>query len=69
MTRLGHSQRAILAQLDGGEWIKGRILAERIGVPATVIWPYIERLRDRGVQIEACNVRGYRLAQQISLAA
>lgn len=66
MKRLGHSQRAILAQLDGGHWIKGRELADRLGVPHTVIWPYIERLRDRGFEIEACNVRGYRIVNRIA---
>lgn len=66
MKRLGHSQRAILAQLDGGQWIKGRDLADRLGVPHTVIWPYIERLRDRGFEIEACNVRGYRIVNRIA---
>lgn len=66
MKRLGHSQRAILAQLDGGNWVKGREMAASLGVPHTALWPYIERLRDRGYQIEACNVRGYRIINRIA---
>lgn len=62
MQPLGKKQRVILSVLQQQEWIKGRDLAERIGVPHHVLCPYIERLRDRGFEIEGHGSKGYRLA-------
>ena len=62
MTRLGRKQKVILSALNEQGWIPGPELADRIDVPAHVLWPYIERLRDRGFQIIGDNARGYRLA-------
>lgn len=59
--RLGRRQRAILARLQSGEWVKGRDLANDVGVLAHLLWHYVERLRDRGFEIEADQRRGYRL--------
>ena len=61
MTRLGRKQKAILSALKERDWMPGPELADRIDVPAHVLWPYIERLRDRGYAIEGTK-RGYRLA-------
>ena len=60
MTRLGPKQRAILEALNDQDWIPGRELAERINVPAHIVWSYVERLRDRGFEITG-DKRGYRL--------
>lgn len=65
MARLGHRQRAILARLNQGEWVKGRELAADVGVLGHLLWHYIERLRDRGYEIEADQRRGYRIAQGV----
>lgn len=62
--RLGRRQKAILARLDHGDWVKGRALADDVGVLPTIIFNYVTRLRDRGFEIEGHNVRGYRLARR-----
>lgn len=47
-----------------GDWVKGRALADDVGVLPTIIFNYVTRLRDRGFEIEGHNVRGYRLARR-----
>lgn len=66
MMRLGHRQRAILDRLQSGEWVPGRTLADDTGVLSAILWHYVERLRDRGYEIEGDQRRGYRLAQRIA---
>lgn len=61
MNRLGRKQKVILSVLQQQEWVKGRELADRIEVPHHVLYPYIERLRDRGFDIHGSRF-GYRLA-------
>jgi predicted DNA-binding transcriptional regulator YafY len=61
MNRLGRKQRAIISILQQQEWVRGRELADRIEVPHHVLFPYIERLRDRGFPITGDNVLGYRM--------
>lgn len=63
MHHLGRTQRAILACLQSGSWVRGEQLAADAGVRHKLLWPYVQRLRDRGVTINACNKRGYRLPQ------
>lgn len=63
MPHLGPRQRAILARLSDGDWVKGRSLADDVGVLASILFAYIERLRARGYEIEGNNVRGYRLIE------
>lgn len=62
---LGRKQRIILETLAPDAWTPGPVLADKIGVPKHIVWPYIERLRDRGYQIEGEGTgtakRGYRL--------
>ena len=62
--RLGRRQKAILARLDHGDWVNGRVLADDVGVLHAIMFTYINRLRDRGFEIEGHNVRGYRLARR-----
>ena len=61
MNRLGRKQKLIITALQQQEWVKGRDLADMIDVPAKIVWPYIERLRDKGYPIAGDNVRGYRM--------
>ena len=62
--RLGRRQRAILARLDHGDWVNGRVLADDVGVQHAIMFTYINRLRDRGFEIEGHQQRGYRLARR-----
>lgn len=70
---LGRKQRIILAALASGSWVRGPDLAEAVGIPAYVLWPYIERLRWRGYEIDGdpggSHSRGYRLRRSQRLAA
>ena len=61
MPYLGRKQKRILSVLEQREWVKGRDLADMIDVPAKIVWPYIERLRDKGYPIAGCPTRGYRM--------
>lgn len=63
MRHLGPRQRAILSRLASGDWVKGRALADDVGVLATLIFHYVERLRARGYEIEGDQQRGYRLIE------
>ncbi|HEY8517937.1 MAG TPA: biotin--[acetyl-CoA-carboxylase] ligase [Candidatus Binatia bacterium] len=54
---------ALLAALDGGDWRSGAEIAARLGVSRAAVWKRIERLRERGYDIEASAGRGYRLVR------
>jgi BirA family transcriptional regulator, biotin operon repressor / biotin---[acetyl-CoA-carboxylase] ligase len=51
-------------RLHSGEW-----LAQELGVSRAAVWKGIERLRMRGIDIEAVPRRGYTLPQSIELLA
>jgi BirA family biotin operon repressor/biotin-[acetyl-CoA-carboxylase] ligase len=51
-------------RLHSGEW-----LAQELGVSRAAVWKGIERLRMRGIDIEAVPRRGYALPQPIELLA
>lgn len=63
----GRQQRAILAALSHGDWVRSDELAQTIGIKRDVLWPYLERLRFHGHRIEGDRPgtasRGYRLVQ------
>lgn len=59
--RLGPKQTAILERLASHEWVKGRELSDSVEVLPSIIFHYIERLRDRGFDIEGHSSKGYRL--------
>lgn len=66
----GRKQKILLSALSNGRWMHGRALSEMIGVHPDMLWPYMERLRARGLQIkgEAGQWgRGYRLVWRSEL--
>ena len=46
---------------DGGDYLSGQELSEKLGVSRTAVWNMIGRLREEGYEIEAVTNRGYRL--------
>lgn len=75
MKPLGPAQIRILDALQSGEWVRGRDLHARAcpGTRFEALFAVIERLRDRGYEIEADQSgtlsKGYRLVQRQSRAA
>jgi len=55
------SAHALLRMLADGAVHSGERLADSLQVSRTAVWKTIERLRDRGVPIEARRRQGYRL--------
>lgn len=75
MKPIGPTQSRILDALQSGEWVRGRDLHARAcpGTRFEALFAVIERLRDRGYEIEADQSgtlsKGYRLVQRQSRAA
>jgi BirA family biotin operon repressor/biotin-[acetyl-CoA-carboxylase] ligase len=49
-------------QLRSGEW-----LAARLGVSRAAVWKGVERLRQRGIEVDSVPRRGYRLPDPVQL--
>jgi BirA family biotin operon repressor/biotin-[acetyl-CoA-carboxylase] ligase len=49
-------------RLHSGEW-----LAEELGVSRAAVWKGVERLRARGIEVQALPRRGYRLPRAVEL--
>lgn len=58
---------AVLAALDGGQWVSGDVLAAGIGVTRAAIWKQINHLRAAGLAVESQPGRGYRLRRPVRL--
>lgn len=58
---------ALLVLLADGRLHSGAALARELGVSRAAVWKGIERLRLRGIEIEAFPRRGYRLPQAVEL--
>jgi BirA family biotin operon repressor/biotin-[acetyl-CoA-carboxylase] ligase len=58
---------ALLLLLADGRLHSGVSLAQRLGVTRAAVWKGIERLRQRGIVIEAAARRGYRLPAAVEL--
>jgi BirA family biotin operon repressor/biotin-[acetyl-CoA-carboxylase] ligase len=58
---------ALLVLLADGRLHSGEQLAGRLGVSRAAVWKGIERLRRKGIEIEAMPRRGYRLPEPVEL--
>jgi BirA family biotin operon repressor/biotin-[acetyl-CoA-carboxylase] ligase len=58
---------ALLVLLADGEMHSGQRLARELGVSRAAVWKGIERLRLRGIEVEAVPRRGYRLPVAVEL--
>ncbi len=61
------AQSALLVRLADGGLHSGEWLAGELGVSRAAVWKGIERLRQRGIEIEAVPRRGYRLPAGVEL--
>jgi BirA family biotin operon repressor/biotin-[acetyl-CoA-carboxylase] ligase len=61
--------QALLVLLAGGEYISGAEIGRQLGISRAAVWKQVTRLRDQGVEIEACHHRGYRIVDGLSLLA
>ncbi|MEW6273286.1 MAG: biotin--[acetyl-CoA-carboxylase] ligase [Thermodesulfobacteriota bacterium] len=60
---VGRGDGTLVAALEGRGWQSGADIAARLGVSRAAVWKRIERLRERGYDIEASAGRGYRLVR------
>ncbi len=58
---------SLLMQLADGRLHSGERLAQVLGVSRAAVWKGIERLRMRGIDIEAVPRRGYKLPDAVEL--
>jgi BirA family biotin operon repressor/biotin-[acetyl-CoA-carboxylase] ligase len=58
---------SLLMQLADGRLHSGERLAQALGVSRAAVWKGIERLRMRGIEIEAVPRRGYKLPDAVEL--
>jgi BirA family biotin operon repressor/biotin-[acetyl-CoA-carboxylase] ligase len=58
---------SLLTLLADGRLHSGERLAQRLGVSRAAVWKGIERLRTRGIDIEAVPRRGYKLPDAVEL--
>ena len=58
---------ALLRLLADGELHSGEWLAERLGVSRAAVWKAIERLRRKGIDVQALHRRGYALPAPVEL--
>jgi BirA family biotin operon repressor/biotin-[acetyl-CoA-carboxylase] ligase len=63
----GVDHRSLIALLADGGLHSGEDLAQALGVSRAAIWKAVERLRLRGIEIDAVSRRGYRLPQSVEL--
>lgn len=47
--------------LGDEKWHSGQELADSLGVSRTIVWKQIEKLRSKGIEVEASSGKGYRL--------
>ena len=63
----GLDHRSLLLLLADGRLHSGERLAQVLGVSRAAVWKGIERLRMRGIDIEAMPRRGYKLPSAVEL--
>jgi BirA family biotin operon repressor/biotin-[acetyl-CoA-carboxylase] ligase len=66
---IGLDHPSLLMLLADGRLHSGEWLAQELGVSRAAVWKGIERLRMRGIDIEAVPRRGYTLPRSIELLA
>ena len=59
-------QDQLLRSLSDGAFHSGQVLASAMGVSRAAIWKHLERLRERGLEIESRRGKGYRLSTPLT---
>jgi len=57
----------LLAQLADGNFHSGEVLAKRMRVSRSAVWKVISSLRELGIEVQAVQKQGYRLAKSVDL--
>jgi len=60
---MGHKEEILeILRKEPRVYVSGEELADKLGLSRTMVWKYIELLRDDGYVVESVTNRGYRLA-------
>lgn len=57
----------LLSLLADGDFHSGEALGRELGISRTAVWKQLQKLGDRGVEVETVRGRGYRLTRPLEL--